>query len=145
MLDYDHDKIVELYGFGAKPNFPEFRDGSVSNFFPCSGNKSKTSGKGIKGCFELYQNAINCVEFARPTRFAPMIKAINDRAESKAEMSSTTYTIHLILAGGVIEDMSQTIREVVRASKNPISIIIIGLGLNEDFRKMELLDSDGKV
>ena len=49
----------------------------------------------------------------------------------------------MILTDGIITDMPETIDEIVRASKNPVSIIIVGVG-GADFSQMEMLDADVK-
>lgn len=46
-----------------------------------------------------------------------------------------------MITDGVINDMQQTIDEVVRGSQLPLSIIIVGVG-NADFDSMEQLDAD---
>ena len=51
------------------------------------------------------------------------------------------YNILLILTDGVINDIAQTIDEIVRASGCPLSIIIVGVG-RQDFTSMEELDAD---
>jgi len=55
------------------------------------------------------------------------------------------YTILLILTDGSIADKTRTIREIIRASKLPVSIIIIGIGKPaDDFKFMRELDADKK-
>lgn len=51
------------------------------------------------------------------------------------------YNILLMITDGVINDMQQTIDEVVRGSQLPLSIIIVGVG-QADFDSMEKLDAD---
>ena len=51
------------------------------------------------------------------------------------------YFILLMLTDGVISDMPDTIRSIVRASRLPMSIIIVGVG-NADFSAMDELDCD---
>lgn len=144
LLNYDHDKIVPVYGFGAKTFFPKLNNNQVSHFFPCSGDFLNTSGLGIQGCFDLYQFAINHTQLSGPTKFSPLLSEINTFTENKARMDPSTYSVLLILTDGIIHDMVETIGEVVRASRNPLSIIIIGVG-NENFSMMEQLDSDDRV
>ena len=47
----------------------------------------------------------------------------------------------LIITDGVINDKQETINEIVRASRFPLSLIIVGVG-NEDFSMMDELDAD---
>lgn len=51
------------------------------------------------------------------------------------------YFILLMLTDGVISDMADTIKAIVRASRLPMSIIIVGVG-NADFSAMNQLDCD---
>jgi Copine len=48
VLDYDTDKLVPVYGFGAKPNK---KTPDSSDLFPCSGNPEDCEGFGVKGIF----------------------------------------------------------------------------------------------
>ena len=50
----------------------------------------------------------------------------------------------LILTDGVITDMPETLSSLVRASRLPMSVIIVGVG-GADFAAMELLDGDDGV
>ena len=50
----------------------------------------------------------------------------------------------LLLTDGIINDMPETIRLIVKLSALPVSIIIVGVG-NADFSQMEALDGDGQV
>jgi hypothetical protein len=38
LLNYDSDKRIPCFGFGAQPHFPGWNGGSVSHCFPLSGN-----------------------------------------------------------------------------------------------------------
>lgn len=51
------------------------------------------------------------------------------------------YFILLILTDGVIDDMQETIDQIVRATSHPLSIIIVGIG-NANFKDMNVLDAD---
>lgn len=51
------------------------------------------------------------------------------------------YFILLMLTDGEISDMADTIRAIIRASRLPMSIIIVGVG-NADFSAMNQLDCD---
>lgn len=51
------------------------------------------------------------------------------------------YSVLLVLTDGVVSDMAETRAAIVRASRLPMSIIIVGVG-NADFSDMRLLDGD---
>ena len=50
----------------------------------------------------------------------------------------------LVLTDGVVSDMAETRTAIVRASRLPMSIIIVGVG-NADFTDMQVLDGDDGV
>ncbi|TKR60691.1 hypothetical protein L596_027899 [Steinernema carpocapsae] len=54
------------------------------------------------------------------------------------------YQILLIITDGVICDFEKTVDVIITGSSMPLSIIIIGVG-NEDFTKMDELDSDDEL
>ena len=62
-------------------------------------------------------------------------------ANEQVTQTNQRYHIMVILTDGIINDMAQTIDEIVRASSLPLSIIIIGVG-DADFRGMDALDGD---
>lgn len=74
--NYDYDKIITVYGFGGKPQFPDLFSTETSHFFPCSGNYSSPGAKGVDGVFQLYNFAIQNVELAGPTHFAPLLDQV---------------------------------------------------------------------
>ena len=37
LLNYDSDKMIPAFGFGAKPNFPTLRSNTADHCFPLSG------------------------------------------------------------------------------------------------------------
>ena len=51
-----------------------------------------------------------------------------------------SYTILLILTAGNVEDVKETKRHLISASKEPLSIVIVGIG-EADFAGMEFLDA----
>ncbi len=71
-----------------------------------------------------------------PTHFAPLIDLINEMTEFRqVSQVNQKYTILLIITDGVINDLQATIDEIVRGSRLPLSIIIVGVG-NADFSSM---------
>jgi hypothetical protein len=83
-------------------------------------------------------------ELYGPTKFSSILKYVNDFVHSQSgEISqfNQVYNICLILTDGIINDMDATIDEIVRASDQPLSIIIVGVG-EADFDQMEALDGD---
>lgn len=57
----------------------------------------------------------------------------------RAEKQS--YTLLLLLTDGNVDDMKRTVPAIIKAAKQPMSIVIVGVG-EEDFSKMNELDGD---
>ena len=130
--DYDTDKIIPAYGFGAKINGQVYHDFHLNQ-------KDDPHCSGIHGVIQAYERVIPTVELYGPTNFAPIINLVTKAA--CGERSKKKYHILLILTDGAITDMEQTKRAIIKASFFPISIIIVGIGI-ADFSLMDELDSD---
>jgi len=50
-----------------------------------------------------------------------------------------SYTILLILTAGNVENVKETKQQLIEASDNPLSVVIVGIG-DADFGGMEFLD-----
>jgi hypothetical protein len=133
--DYDSDKLFPALGFGAKIG------GQVSHEFALNGNPQNPYCAGIPGVVQAYHTALQSVELWGPTNFAPIINHVARFAEQAAGSQQQQYFILLMLTDGVISDMPDTIRAIVRASRLPMSIIIVGVG-GADFSAMDKLDCD---
>lgn len=144
ILDYDHDQLVPLFGFGAVPLMPGFEKGETNHFFPLTFDWKNPAGKGMLEIFRIYSSAISRVKMTGPTLFSPLLEETIKFTNKTFEKNKYHYTILLILTDGIIHDMEETIDLIVEAANLPISILIVGVG-TEDFSSMEELDSDGKI
>ena len=129
---YDFDQLYPCFGFGAKIN------GVIKQIFNLN-FQDDPNVTYIQGIVDAYHNALNKVELWGPTNFAPILREMNKII--KEQNSKLKYHILMILTDGVIDDMEDTIDELVEGSFLPLSIIIIGLG-NADFTNMVFLDYD---
>uniref|UniRef100_A0A8C9VQX8 Copine 7 n=2 Tax=Scleropages formosus TaxID=113540 RepID=A0A8C9VQX8_SCLFO len=130
--DYDSDKRFSALGFGARipPNY------EVSAF---------SEPLSIQGVVEAYQNCLPKIQLYGPTNVAPIISRLAKlAAREEITVEASRYHILLILTDGVITDMADTREAIVRASYQPLSIIIVGVG-NADFTDMQILDGDDGV
>jgi len=134
LAPYDHDGLIEPYGFGAQlPGRPE-----VNHCFPFSLNEKDNSYNGIQNVMYAYNNIIKKVTLSGPTHFAPLIQRASRKVESE---SREKYTILLIITDGEICDYDETVDAIVQASKLGLSIVIVGVG-KASFKNMEDLDGD---
>ena len=140
ILEYNKDKLIPLFGFGAIIGINQ-----VAQCFPLNMNPIYPYVNNLQGVLDTYRNIIPQIEFAGPSH----LKYIIDQAQSFAANSDISqlnqeYYVLIILTDGEIEDMDETIESIVRSSNYPLSILIIGIGNNQGdgFGKMKILDSD---
>ena len=129
---YDYDQLYPCFGFGAKIQGKGQRIFNL-NF------QSNPNIQYIGGIIQAYHAAFNYVQLFGPTFFGPIIKTVIDII--KNEYNNLKYHILLILTDGQIDDIDDTIDQLVDASFLPLSVIIVGIG-NADFSNMDTLDAD---
>jgi hypothetical protein len=139
LLNYDFDKRVPVYGFGGKPNFPNYSKPVADHCFPLTGDPQGPEVFGLPGIMQVYTNALHHVSLSGPTYFEHIINYANYIA--KLNEPNNVYTILMILTDGEIHDMPKTQALIKDACKLPLSIIIVGVG-NENFVGMRKLDGD---
>jgi len=111
---FDDDNQIPAYGFGDSTT----KDKSV---FPFYDNDKRCQG--FSDVLNRYRQIVQHVKLLGPTSFAP---AINKTIEIvKREQS---YHILVIIADGEVTSVKQTKKAIIKASKYPISIIVIGVG-----------------
>ncbi|XP_023209222.1 copine-3 [Xiphophorus maculatus] len=140
--DYDTDKLFPAFGFGAKlpPDFQAAHHEFALNF-----NPTNPYCQGIQGIVDAYRAVLPQIKLSGPTNFSPIINHVASIASSGAQApTASQYFVLLILTDGEITDLDQTRDAIVRASRLPLSIIIVGVG-PADFKAMELLDGDNGV
>ena len=132
MAYYDYDQLFPCYGFGAKIN------NQPTPIFNLNFQQDQNIHL-IPNVIEEYHKALNIVRLWGPTNFGPILKITNDMI--RAENDKLKYNVLMILTDGMIDDVDNTINELVAGSFLPLSVIIIGVG-NADFSTMNVLDAD---
>lgn len=149
LLEYDSDKMIPAYLYGAKIN------GQTHHCFPLNFNATNPEVPGIPGLLAAYQNAISQVKLYGPSELKEKItmkiiifnlystfewiaNLAPTLAMAKSVMNARKgqYLVLLILTDGVISDFDKTVRELVDCSSLPLSVVIVGVG-NADFSAME--------
>ncbi|XP_042542365.1 copine-6 [Dipodomys spectabilis] len=136
--DYDSDKRFPAFGFGARipPNF------EVSHDFAINFDPENPECEEIAGVIASYRRCLPQIQLYGPTNVAPIINRVAEPAQREQSTGQATkYSVLLVLTDGVVSDMAETRTAIVRASRLPMSIIIVGVG-NADFSDMRLLDGD---
>ncbi|GMI33481.1 hypothetical protein TrCOL_g11565 [Triparma columacea] len=138
LQEYDTDKKFPIWGFGARIN------GVVNHCFPIGATPEV---QGVGGLLEAYRNVFaKGITMSGPTLFAQVLANAQAHAieNANATPNKQSYSVLLILTDGVINDMKQTVAQLVEASNTPLSVIIVGVG-QADFSAMEMLDGDDGV
>jgi hypothetical protein len=144
---YDDDQLFPCFGFGFTFKNSDLNNnlgrGKYDKFnYPINRNERDPNIHLIDNVLVEYRKFITEIKLSGPTNFAPMIRDLNN--EVKKNLSDGLvmgYNILLILTDGQIDDLNDTIDEMVEASFLPISVIIVGIG-NGDFTSMDILDAD---
>ncbi|GJJ74601.1 hypothetical protein EMPS_06959 [Entomortierella parvispora] len=133
---YDSDKKFPVYGYGGRLGVPP----TVRHCFPLNGNPVNPEVYGVDGILQAYWHALTFAELYGPTNFAPVIEEATNIAK-QMEAYVGGYSILLIITDGAITDMKETVNAIRKASKHPLSIIIVGVG-HARFTSMDILDGD---
>ena len=132
LMEYDTDKQVPAFGFGAR-----LPDGNVNMCFHLNFEQNPYV-PGVQGVLDCYGRALASVRLSGPTNFGPTIATANRLSRS----SPGVYTVLLILTDGDITDMPETVNELVACDDAPLSIVVVGVGSACDFAMMDQLDAD---
>jgi len=135
---YDAGRMFAVYGFGAKIN------DAVTHCFPLNGNSTNPEVQGVQGILSLYQYALDKIELYGPTIFQQVIDVAAQIAQRSESMNQQKYYVLLLITDGAISDEQKTIREIVRTSNLPLSILVVGVG-NEEFAEMRILEGGGHL
>ncbi|CAJ0949604.1 unnamed protein product, partial [Mesorhabditis belari] len=135
---YNHRKVFDAFGFGAKVGHND----RVSPVFNLN-FRENPSVIGIQGVMDSYRNSLHQVHLYGPTNFSPVIEVVARHAAIYPRDGSK-YQVLLIITDGAISDMAKTKAAIISASSLPLSIIIVGVGQDE-FEAMDELDSDQKL
>lgn len=85
-------------------------------------------------------SSLDVVKLSGPTHFNEIIKHVSEIANNVKTQNERNYQILLIITDGVINDMQETIDEIVYGSYLPLRIIIVGVG-DFDFEAMRWLSN----
>ena len=121
--------MFAVYGFGGRVT------GFDGNYFPLNGDQRNPVVRGFDGIVNAYRDILPKVQLSNPTVFSDIIKSVRQLQDERFK-SGRYYGILLILVDDVVSDMEETINEIVEASYQALSIVIVGIG-PADFTEME--------
>ncbi|KAL7610467.1 hypothetical protein Lser_V15G13255 [Lactuca serriola] len=124
---FDEDNLIPCYGFGDATT----HDQDVFSFYPEDGFCN-----GFEDVLSRYREIIPHLKLSGPTSFAPVI----EQAMTIVEQSGGQYHVLLIIADGQVTrsvdtesgqlslQEQKTVDAIVKASKLPLSIVLVGVG-----------------
>ncbi|GAB2254003.1 hypothetical protein Droror1_Dr00021812 [Drosera rotundifolia] len=127
LAKFDEDNLIPCFGFGDATT----HDQDVFSFYP-----DTRYCEGFEQVLTRYREIVPHLHLAGPTSFAPVI----DMATSIVEQSGGQYHVLLIIADGQVTrsvdteggqlspQERNTVDAIVRASKYPLSIVLVGVG-----------------
>ena len=148
--NFDSNGRYDMYGFGAR--FKKTED--VSHCFPIEradrtpeeskGPAEAESILGPEGVKNAYISRLSTLELFHPTYVHPVMRHLLKPFETPRmarEGGRVQYHIFVILTQGEFDDFEEFKEQIVRASMQPISVILVGLGEN-GFPQLSTADSD---
>ena len=82
---------------------------------------------------------MHLVLLGEPTCFKDVLEYVGNDAQRKS--SGIDYSIILLITDGGVSDFDQTKDVLVKLSKLPVSVVLVGVG-NGDMSLLETLDQD---
>ena len=147
LAQYDADQLFPVYGFGGIPqvlNGVPNNKNEVSHCFNINFEQNAEI-QGIDAVLRFYRESLSRITLRGNTKFSFVLRKVisNIIFDLKNRKYENHYYILLILTDGAYNDIDETKDLIVEASSLPLSIIIVGIGENDDdFSLMEDLDAD---
>ncbi|KAJ4829763.1 E3 ubiquitin-protein ligase rglg2 [Turnera subulata] len=124
---FDEDNLIPCFGFGDAST----HDQDVFEFYP-----NERFCNGFEEVLSRYREIVPNLRLAGPTSFAPVI----EMAATIVEQSGGQYHVLVIIADGQVtrsvdtergqlsSQEQKTVEAIVKASKLPLSIVLVGVG-----------------
>lgn len=97
----------------------------------------------MQNVLQVYRQHVEKMDFMPQTRFAPVLQEVLNYSDICKKGPTKFYHCLVILTDGGCEDLQETKDLLVKMAKEPISVIIIGVGKNhKNFANMVELDAD---
>jgi Copine/C2 domain len=139
LFQYDLDRRIPMFGFGG--SMPCVGIDESKDFFFLQ-TEQLIYASNIAEALKIYNSTFEYITLAGPCRLAPGIKSTVQWVRGVAKEDKLFYAVLVILCDGEVTDMDETIRMIVEAAIEPMSILLVGIG-PKSFSDLMLLDSDG--
>lgn len=138
LLKYTTDEKIGVYGFGAKPSFPNLTQSQVSQAFPLTGEPDKAFVTGFSELMECYYKAVSSVQMWGPSVLHEVIAKGKEAAKETKDKNIEGYHVLVVLTDGELYDFDASAKELKECASLPISVLFVGVG-KEDFDNIKQL------
>lgn len=118
------------YGVGARTVDGE---GPACNLFSMTGDFQDPFIHNEEELINSYSGTIRAVKLGLPVKFQNIIKVVCDFAQTEYGTASDpkyikNYYVLILLMAGMIDDIEDSVNEILRAANLPMSVVIIKIG-----------------
>ena len=131
---YNYEHKIAMLGYGGI--IPS--TGETSHCFPISLTNNPYC-IGIEEAVQQYKDSLPKITLDGPTFFFPIFKETLNMLKDNANCKTSIYQLLVIVTDGIIYDLDDMKRQLIKNEKSPLSVCIIGVG-NQNFSKMYQLD-----
>lgn len=114
LLNYDSDKRIPAFGFGASLSFPKMT--GISHCFPLSGDFKNVDSVGLQHMMSLYASSLKNLSLSGPTYFGPIIEHVSKMCRQCKATGQHIYQTLLILTDGQIDDMQKVVDLIIECA-----------------------------
>lgn len=124
-------KYMLAYGFGARTC--DIKEGPACNLFSMTGDFMDPFVGTEEELVNSYSGTLKSVKLALPVLFKDIVKFVCDLAQMEYGTASDVkqirnYYVLVLLMAGVIDDLQDSLNEILRAAHLPVSVIIVKVG-----------------
>lgn len=138
------------FGIGAK-TLPG-ADHPTCQLFSITGDYSDPFVENEEQMLSCYAETIKAVEITLPINYKPIVKFVCDLAQMEMGTASDAthiknYYVLTLLMAGIIDDIEDSINEILRAAELPISVVIVkvGDGANADKESEKMFEKSKSI
>lgn len=133
LTSYNYSKQSSVYGFGQNASDFSNTPNGNENFFTLNTHSGSPYVIGVNGLLDVYKESTRTIELAGTNDFSHLIRHVRNE-QNRRFTGMHYYGVLLLLVRNDLsdEDWSKTKKELLEASKQAITIIIVGMLAKEE-------------
>jgi len=126
----NYSRFMVAYGFGARTTAGE---GPACDLLSMTGDYADPFVQSEDELINCYAGTIKTVRLALPVNYKKIVQFVCDLAQMEYGTASDAthiknYYVVTLLMAGVIDDLEDSLNEILRAADLPISVVVIKIG-----------------